>query len=555
MALQPFNGQLDPAPSAPAALQPFSGQLDASPAAAPSVNPVAGFVAGLGRGARDVVDTGAQLLASGFDKIAGTAEGERVAAINKTGVDQFKQEYGGSTAADIGRVGGQIAATLPVGGALGAGVRAAGVAGLAPRAAVPLGEAIASGGLRAEGAGVATRASGGAIAGGVTAGLADPDAAATGAAIGAALPVAVRGLGQGALKVAESMRGPEVAPGVRKAAAAGQEAGYVVPPTQVAPTVTNRFLEGMAGKLTTAQNASAMNQGITNELAKRAIGAADLTPAGLAAVRTNANRAYDVLGKSAPFQADDAFRGALEKATGNAKQMTKDFPELRNVEVEALVEGLAQRPEFGAQPTIEAIKQLRFNGSGNRASLDPAKKALGSVQMKVAGALEDLIERNLEKAGQAELLTGYREARTTLAKTYDIEKALNPTTGNVDAAKLAQILKKGRPLTGELKQAAEFAGAFPKAVQLPERMGSLPQNSPLDWIAAGGISAATGSPLGVLGLGARPLARAAALSRPVQRGLAREPAAGSPRLGVTRRSEDAEPLVRAASVALSNRDQ
>lgn len=157
------------------------------------------FGAGALRGVKDVIDGGAQLLASGFDKIAGTKEGERVSAMNSAGKADFNKDYKDSTAASVGRVAGQVVATLPVGGALGAGVKAAGAAGIAPRIAAPLGEAIATGGMRggalaadaslaARAVDMGTRMAGGAITGGASAGLVDPDSAALGAGIGAALP-------------------------------------------------------------------------------------------------------------------------------------------------------------------------------------------------------------------------------------------------------------------------------------------------------------------------------------------------------------------------------
>lgn len=169
---------------------------------------VQSFGAGVLRGAKDVVDTGAQLLSSGFDKIAGTNEGQRVADMNAAGKKEFEAQYGkDNTSAAVGRVGGQIAATLPVGGALGAGVKAAGAAGVLPRAAIPLGEAIATGGMRggtlaadaslvARAANMGTRMAGGAIAGGASAALVDPDSAALGAGIGAALPPSLAAAGK-----------------------------------------------------------------------------------------------------------------------------------------------------------------------------------------------------------------------------------------------------------------------------------------------------------------------------------------------------------------------
>lgn len=176
--------------------------------AAPKPGTAQSFGAGVLRGAKDVVDTGAQLLASGFDKIAGTSEGKRVGDMNTAGKAEFDAQYGkDNTAASLGRVGGQIAATLPVGGALGASVKAAGVAGALPKAAIPLGEAIASGGMRganlaadaslaARAANMATRMAGGAIAGGASAALVDPESAALGAGIGAALPPSLAAAGK-----------------------------------------------------------------------------------------------------------------------------------------------------------------------------------------------------------------------------------------------------------------------------------------------------------------------------------------------------------------------
>jgi hypothetical protein len=169
------------------------------------VGVIEGTLAGVGRGVKDVIDTGAQLLSSGFDKLVGTQEGERVRAMNEQGKSEFKKDYGNSTAASLGRVGGNIAATWPVGGILGAGVRSLGAATGAGRLVEPLAQSLATGGLRVgqlAGAGgkagtaasMATRAAGGAITGGTTAGFVDPERAKMGAVIGASVPLAIRGL-------------------------------------------------------------------------------------------------------------------------------------------------------------------------------------------------------------------------------------------------------------------------------------------------------------------------------------------------------------------------
>ena len=159
-----------------------------------------GMMEGLGmgalRGVKDVIDTGAHALASGFDKLAGTHESDRIKAADASGTQQFEQQYGDSTAAKIGRVGGQVAATWPIGGAAGSLIKGGAAAIGAPKAVAALGDAVASGGMSAPGAGVLTRAAGGAINGALSAAAVDPASAGTGAAIGAAVPVVAGAAGR-----------------------------------------------------------------------------------------------------------------------------------------------------------------------------------------------------------------------------------------------------------------------------------------------------------------------------------------------------------------------
>lgn len=99
-----------------------------------------------------------------------------------------------------GDVGGQVITTAPVGGAVAAPLKA--LAAVAPRAApfiAPIADAIETSGMRAAGMtgvkGVATRSVGGAVTGGTSAALVDPESAGTGAAIGGALPPVLQATG------------------------------------------------------------------------------------------------------------------------------------------------------------------------------------------------------------------------------------------------------------------------------------------------------------------------------------------------------------------------
>jgi hypothetical protein len=130
---------------------------------------------------------------------------------------------------------------------------------------------------------------------------------------------------------------------------------------------------------------------------------------------------------------------------------------------------------------------------------------------------DDFVQQSLRGVQRSQGTPGAVDAldsaRTQIAKTYGVQNALNPATGTVDARKLANQLAKGKPLSGGLLDAAEFAARFPKAAQTPEMMGSLPGTSPLDFA----MSLATKNKLAALAtLGARPAARSLALSPLIQ---------------------------------------
>jgi len=148
-------------------------------------------------------------------------------------------------------------------------------------------------------------------------------------------------------------------------------------------------------------------------------------------------------------------------------------------------------------------------------------KSLGRSYRDASKAIESVIERHLERGGNAELLADFRQARQHIATTYSVEEALQARiTGEVNAHNLAAQLRKGKPLTGDLRTIADFATSFPKVSVL---FSGKPQLfSPLDFglgaasLAASGIAAQLGAG-SVAALGLAPAALiplAATLVRP-----------------------------------------
>lgn len=131
-----------------------------------------------------------------------------------------------------GRLIGNIAATAPLGGAGGTLLRAA-----SPRLA-PLAESVASGGFRTgmapttlagRAGNVATRAAGGGITGGASAGLVNPEDAGTGALIGAFLPGSVQFVNAAGDLAGRGYRALRGDPLARPAASILEMGGYRTP--------------------------------------------------------------------------------------------------------------------------------------------------------------------------------------------------------------------------------------------------------------------------------------------------------------------------------------
>ena len=310
-------------------------------------------------------------------------------------------------------------------------------------------------------------------------------------------------------------------------------AGYVVPPASVKPTVGNVLLEGVGGKAAMQQVASGRNQQVTNKLAARSVGLpedAEITKDALKQIRQRAGQDYERYGNIGQVNADLDFYSDVSRLNTLATQIKKDFPKANVAgadEINKLVDSL-KVASFSANSGLRRIMQLRDEAtrlfSGERPS--PTDFAIAKANIAAADALEELIARQLQQTGRQDIVDNFEKARVLIAKTYSLQNALEPS-GNVNAAKLATQLRKDKPLSPELKIAAQFAALFPKATAIPERFGS-PGVSALDTaLAAGGAAsfptlgapAAVAAGLPFFRAGARPLA----LSRLLQERLVRYP--------------------------------
>jgi hypothetical protein len=204
-----------------------------------------------------------------------------------------------------------------------------------------------------------------------------------------------------------------------------QDAGYVLPPSAVKPTAVGNAVESFAGKSALKQEADLKNQQVTNRLAREELTVpekglhvpenAPITEGLLDKLRTQASEPYRQVAALSPV-ADRALQ-VLRDARSQAKD------QWRNWDMQGVPE---------------------------------AKRQAIALDQK-AEMLERLIERQATSAGKPELVQQLRESRTYIAKTFDIERALNLGNGNVDAQIIGRALDRGRPLTGNLETIAKFA--------------------------------------------------------------------------------------------------
>lgn len=352
---------------------------------------------------------------------------------------------------------------------------------------------------------------------------------AKGAAFGAAGGVAGKAVGDligaGVRRFADSkaqnLAQQQVANSTRDATLqSSQQAGYVVTPSQAGSQGTiNSALEALGGKIKTQQAASVKNQGVTDSLARRSLGLpkeAPLTPQTLAQVRQAAGAEYDALRGLGTLAADADFKMALGGLAAQSRNAGRSFPGLvKDNPIDDVVKSLDQ-PQFDAGDAIDAVRVLRDKADAAYGSGD---KALGKSFKGAATALEDMLERAAQASGSGDMVSKFRNARQLIAKTYSVEGALNQGAGTVNAQKLAQQLGRNKPLSGELKDVARFAQAFPKAAQSGV---DVPAYSVLDAAAGAGAVGTGNVPLAALPL-LRPVARSAVLSPAYQRAMVNAP--------------------------------
>jgi len=404
-----------------------------------------GFV----RGVKDVIDTGAGFLS----RLGGADEAARVQADNEAGKADFKaaQDRAGAGASSVARVGGNIAATYPVGGVLGSGAKAVGLN--------RLGNALTSGGfstgapvannLLARAGDMGVRMAGGAGTGYVAAGMVDPDTANTGAAIGAALPPVAKLAGVAGAGVASLVR-PFTKGGQEKIAANVLREFSTNPQAlanirQAAPVVDGSIPttimaagdEGLAGLSRTLQSADPR---YAAELSTRMSAQNAARTKALEAVAGNTGKL------KIAESARDAVTGPMREAVLDAAGSLPARPVL------ASIDRLLSNPDNAGKISQQALREFRAriaefspDGQINARALYAIRKdindVLGGKLQGESGNLRNASRQLIKVKGLIDDAIDLASRRVDLSES----RAVMPYGGNMERAGVSGAVGSGAP--------------------------------------------------------------------------------------------------------------
>lgn len=382
----------------------------APPPAAPHDKGVArSALEGAAMGVSDIGNTALNALAYLPGKIS-----PNVAQWNRTrnaDFDALTQENKDSTAFKVGRVGGNVAATLPVGGAIAQTL--ARVPALAAAAPALL-NAVRSGGfvtgspaattLAGKAADLAVRSAGGAITGGASAALTDPENAGIGAMVGGALPGYIKGMGvvggaieSGARSVAERLMQSAIKPTIKQlqtgdaATAVKTLLDYGISPTMAGVEQLRNLIGGLNSQIADKianSTATIDKAAVINRLSdvKKMFGSQVSPTADLGAIQ---NVADDFMAHPIYPGSDLTVQAAQLLKQGTYKTLAKKYGQMGGAETEAqkgLARGLKEEIA-SAVPDVESLNATEsslittLNVAERRALMELNKNPMGLASL------------------------------------------------------------------------------------------------------------------------------------------------------------------------------
>ena len=332
------------------------------------------------------------------------------------------------------------------------------------------------------------------------------------AGVAAGATKAVLAIGNSALARVAAKKAAQAANYVRDTSVKlAQDAGFSIPRSMYNPTTISNSIESFGGKAAVKQDAMDANQKMADSFARKTLGVSDDTPMD------------DLLLADLRKQAAMPYRAAEELTPEVvSKSSIKAGATGKNIQQDVIKDGKQLVQEINeARDTTRALWADSKSATGT--ARNAAREAAKASEARLS-TLENQLDKMAINQGKPQLVKELSKAREQIAKIYTVDDALNKGTGSIDATVIAKKYQKGKPLDENLKQVGRFAKAFegvaPKGKALSGG-GVSALNAGLSVLAAGAGASGTNSPygatFGLLPLLARPAARAATLSKLMQK--------------------------------------
>lgn len=337
-----------------------------------------------------------------------------------------------------GKLGAEVAATLPVGGALGGALRSVpGAARVAPN----LIRAAETSGLA--GGNLATRAAGGALTGATQAALVEPESIGTGAALGAAFPLA--GAAGGAL-------GSRLAPRVTPQAQTLMREGIELTPGQIMGGIPKR-IEDAAASIPIVGDAIRGAQTRTLQSFNRAVANRALGPIGeklpasvspgreaVGYVRNKLGQEYDNLLPTLQFKPDTQWAGELQ----NVLSMTNTPAFAKRDQFNAIVQQrlfdkITPQGNMSGETFKTVEEGLKKEAQSFLSSIDPDQRKLGEALSEVLSVTRQALLRSNPQ--QAPKLAGINAGYANYVRMRRAAGSVGAEDGIFTAAQLQGAVK------------------------------------------------------------------------------------------------------------------
>jgi hypothetical protein len=292
-----------------------------------------------------------------------------------------------------------------------------------------------------------------------------------------------------------------------EAAQTANRLGVAVDPAVSNPTVSNKLRTGLAGGRDVNAVLARSNEPKWTALSKEGIGlpiTADLRKKATFddAIAEVVRVPYGDIRNLGALTVDDA---AVSRITALPKTVLIGRGGMEGVTAPLINDAVAKiNSGLTGASALENIQSLRQDA---RRALAPEKKgnevtkearASADISLGIAAELEAIIESNSTTAQ----IAAYRTARTKAGQIYDVERATNKATGQVDPAVFAQLVRDGKPVSGIVADIGNVAANFPKIAEIgatgaPAWQRYLTRSGP-----AGTVGYGIGSMFGTPGMGA-----------------------------------------------------